>query len=170
MLHPRYQVLNFQDMFVISDFIRDKLTAADSQQYNKYLIDPVGINLRAAVNLRNSYNPEDLIIPTEFLFQPADGHLWYTKQMLVDRTILWNDVVKLTWDSKGENKLIKARTEKPKDYKGSNWTGKVKGGLHQKQPKAGYRWRRTKETFQKGVAADLKYLASGWLGGWGGKK
>lgn len=131
-------------------------------EFVPYIPRPLDINYRASFNFRNSYTPDDHIIPQEFIFQPADGHLWYTKQMISDRTILWNDVVKLTWDDKGTNKLLKARKggKKPKS----------KGNQHRvKQPQAGYKGQHTRGSLRTGILSDFKYLASGWLGGWGGK-
>ena len=138
-------------------------------ELESYIPNPLGINFEARFNFRNSYTPDDHIIPQEFIFQPADAHLWYTKQMINDRTILWNDVVKLTWDDKGVNKLLKARAGSGKPQN--------KGGVHHvtgltqhlKQPQAGYNGQRTMETLKLGVLADFKYLTTSWLTGWGGK-
>jgi len=138
-------------------------------EFLPYIPRPLNINFRASFNFRNSYTPDDHIIPQEFIFQPADGHLWYTKQMISDKTILWDDVVKLTWDDKGKNKLLNARKgdNKPKTKGGNHHRiGSLK---HVKQPQAGYKGQHTKERLRSGIVADFKYLASGWLGGWGGK-
>lgn len=140
-----------------------------------YIPRRLDTNFDASFNFRNSYTPDDHKIPQGFIFQPADAHLWYTKQMINDRTILWNDV-KLTWDDEGVNKLLKARTgsdkartgsDKPQN-KGSVYTP-VGATQHLKQPQAGYKGQRTMETLRSGVLADFKYLATGWLGAWGGK-
>ena len=74
----------------------------------EYLVEPVDTNVDAYMNIRNSYTADEQTIPQEFIFQPADAHLWYTKEMVSDRINLWNEVVKLTWDERGNNKLIKS--------------------------------------------------------------
>lgn len=147
----------------------DPLNEDITPELDPYTPRPIDINFAATFNFRNSYTPDDHIIPQEFIFQPADAHLWYTKQMINDRTILWNDVVKLTWDSKGVNKLLKARagSDKPQSKGGVHHT--VGSSQHLKQSQAGYKGQRTKETLRSGVLAEFKYLASGWLGAWGGK-
>lgn len=159
-----YQVLEFTDLSISPD---DPMNNQVTPELEPYVVRPIDISFAARCNLRNSYTPDDHIIPQEFIFQPADAHLWYTKQMINDRQILWNDVVKLTWDDKGVNKLLKARvgSDKPESKAGAHH----KVGSHLKQPQAGYPGQRTRETLRTGVLADLKYLASGWLGGWGGK-
>lgn len=154
-----YQVLEFNEVAVAED-------ADDNPEAVKpYVPRPIDISYDPAsirCNFRNSYTPDDHIIPQEFIFQPADAHLWYTKQMIVDRTILWDDVVKLTWDDNGVNKLLKARGGNKKEYKGTNH----RTAPHPQQGKAGYRGQRTRGTLKDGVLADLKYLATGWLGAW----
>lgn len=81
-----------------------------------YIPKNVDTVFSAGMNFRNSYTPDEQIIPQEFLFQPADGHLWYTEEMLSDRTVLWDAVINLTWDESGKNKLIKSNNKSSESY------------------------------------------------------
>lgn len=161
-----YEVLNGKDLALSPD---DPFNENITPDLERYIPRPLDINYDASFNYRNSYTPDDHIIPQEFIFQPADAHLWYTKQMISDRTILWNDVVKLTWDDKGVNKLLKARTGSDKPQSKGGVVHTVGSSQHLKQPQAGYKGQRTREILRLGVLADFKYLASGWLNAWGGK-
>ena len=96
-----YQVVELSDIDAAKSYFRD---VSDS-----YVPQTVESRVYAAMNFRNSYTPDEQTIPQEFLFQPADGHLWYTEEMLLDRTVLWDEVVKLTWGKDGKNQLIKPR-------------------------------------------------------------
>jgi len=148
-----YQVLEYENIAVDPEVNLGPL--------NDYIPRTVDMKITAKMNFQNSYTPDDNIIPQEFIFQPADGHLWYTKQMLVDRTILWNDVIKLTWDEAGNNKLV-----------GSNSSSSAKGshgGKHKYQPYSGY-GSHTPQSLKDGIKADFDFLGSTWLNAFGGKK
>lgn len=147
----------------------DPLNEGITPEQEAYFPRPLGINFDASFNFRNSYTPDDHIIPQEFIFQPADAHLWYTKQMISDRTVLWNDVVKLTWDDKGANKLLKARTGSDKPQNKGDVYPPVGTPQHLKQPQVGYKGQRTTETLRLGVFEEFKLLAKGWLSAWGGR-
>ena len=95
-----YQVLDLEFVNPLVDVL---------PEVRDYIPEAVDTAITSSMNLRNSYTPDEQIIPQEFIFQPADGHLWYTKEMISDRTVLWDAVVKLTWGENGSNKLIRSK-------------------------------------------------------------
>ena len=58
----------------------------------------------SSMNLRNSYQPNS-DLPLEFTFQPANGHLYITKEMWEDRGKLWAAAAAMAWGSDGKSKL-----------------------------------------------------------------
>jgi hypothetical protein len=54
-------------------------------------------NNAGAVNGKNSFSPADATTPLQFLYQPANCRIFYTKDMVKDPIATWKRTVDATW-------------------------------------------------------------------------
>ncbi|KAF8448482.1 hypothetical protein BDZ91DRAFT_751931 [Kalaharituber pfeilii] len=169
--HKTMQVVGGIKGYQVADMtwwgtIKDELE--DDDPSKPYFPEPFKVAMAVAtMNLRNSYDPSDTDIPLEFQYQPANGHLWYTSQMINDKRILWNDVARMAWDTTGKNLLLNATSTDSK-----NKSTKHK---HRKQPQASYKGmsgpqQKANNKIKEGLYKDFGYLSSTWISWFGGRK
>ncbi|KAI5793687.1 hypothetical protein DFH27DRAFT_566855 [Peziza echinospora] len=82
----------------------------------EYFPKALPVQFTSQMNLRNSYEIHDLTVPLEFKYQPAEGHMYYTKEMIADRTKLWIEAANMAWDKDGKN-LLKGKSPVKSDGK-----------------------------------------------------
>jgi hypothetical protein len=81
------------------------------------------------VNSKNNFSPHDPMTPLQFLYQPANCRLFWTRQMISDPELVWKRTVDGTWTDPGGVCVEGIRVLAGKaSAVGYNQTEKEKGG------------------------------------------
>ena len=75
---------------------------------------------KASYNLRNNIAEGDTsVTPTQFVYEAADCRIWWTRDMLLSATNIWNIVAKVTWQD-GFKSCIAGSTGQPSSLSGNS--------------------------------------------------